>query len=54
MSAYEQSSYGAILAKKRLELELAATKDEKEKANLQAAFDHPTFKEEAAGADKKK
>jgi hypothetical protein len=33
------------MAKKRLELELAATKDEKEKANLQAALDLPSFKE---------
>jgi len=43
---YDQGGHGTALAKKRLELELAATKDKKAKANLQATLDHPIFKEE--------
>ena len=42
---WQQGEHGKIMGKKRLELEVAATKDEKEKANLQAALDDPTFKE---------
>ncbi len=51
---YEQGGHGRALAKKRLELELAKTKDKKAKANLQAALDHPIFKEEAETKKKSK
>lgn len=50
---YDKAGYGNAMAKKRLELELAATKDEKEKANLQAALAHPIFKEKPADTEKK-
>jgi len=44
IAIYDEGGFGKELAKKRLELELKKTKDKKERANLEAALSHKTFK----------
>jgi len=54
IAIYNRGGFGKAISKKRLELELAATKDKKDKASLRAALDHPIFKEEAEAKEKPK
>ena len=51
---YDQGKHGTLLTKKRLQIELGTAKDRKAKANLKAALNHPTFKEDSSDVDKKK